>query len=361
MKNICFFTNRMTSGGSERVISYLANEFCKDYDVSILTMTCAKSDYYLDERVKHIPMEDKLSKNNHSILLNLKRINNLKKFIKENKEATYISFVTLPSYILLLFRKRIKGKIITAVRNDPKQMHKSLLDKLLVRTLYHKSDAFIFQTNEAKNYYIGMGIDIKKQAILPNPVTEKFLKEPYVGEREKIIVNVGRLIPQKNQKLLINAFKIVKTCYPEYKLYIYGVGKLENKLNRLIQELQLQDSVLLKGNCKSLEDELYNKKMFVLSSDFEGMPNALIEAMSLGVPSISTDCSGGGARELLADNRGILVGFGDEKELANAMIKLIENEELCSMYSNNAYDYCKKNVPENIIKLWKDYITEVEE
>ena len=136
MGKIVFFTNRMTKGGSERVISYLANGLCNRHSVDIVTMTSAPSDYELYEKVNHIPMEKEQAKNNHSLTTNYKRLQNLKRYISENEDATFISFVTLPSYILLLLRRRIKGKIIVTVRNDPKASHRHFYDRWLVGQLY---------------------------------------------------------------------------------------------------------------------------------------------------------------------------------------------------------------------------------
>lgn len=179
MNKIVFFTNRMTKGGSERVISYLANGLYERYCVDIVTMTSAPSDYELSEKVKHVPMETGRAKNNHSLITNYKRLQNLKRYISENENATFISFVTLPSYILLWFRKRIKGKLIVTVRNDPKASHCHFYDKWFVKHLYPKADGMVFQTKEAQNYY--EDIKVKNPVILPNPLNEKFDKLPYTN------------------------------------------------------------------------------------------------------------------------------------------------------------------------------------
>lgn len=289
--DIVFFTNRMTKGGSERVISYLANDLSKDHDVTILTMTSAVSDYFLEDNVKHSPLENKKAGNNHSVLVNISRVLMLRKYIKKHPNAIYISFVTLPSYILLLFRRLVKGPIIVTVRNDPEQQHKTVLDKYLVKLLYPKADAMVFQTREQAQFY--KNITIKKQAVLPNPVNEQFIKKPYDGIRDKEIVTVGRLIKQKNQELLIKTFAKMSSDYPEYVLKIYGEGYLREFLEKLIKELQMEDRIFLQGSVSDLQSRIYKASAFVLSSDFEGIPNALLEAMALGLPVVSTNCSGG--------------------------------------------------------------------
>lgn len=354
---IVFFTNRMTSGGSERVISYLANELSKANDVTILTMTSAKSSYYLTDGVKHIPLEDRPAKNNHGIITNVKRIIRLKKYIKEHPEAYYISFVTEPSYILMALRRYLgnKGKAIVTVRNDPKQQHKHFYDKILVRILYPKADAMVFQTVEGERYY--SNIKIKKAVILPNPVNEQFIKEPYDGIRKREIINVGRLVKQKNQKMLIEAFEEVHREYPDYKLLIYGDGPLKNVLNETIKNLNLQESVFLKGNIPDLQNVIYDAEMFVLSSDYEGMPNALLEAMALGIPVISTRASGGGPETIIQNEKnGILVDIDNKEQMAHAIISLIGEKNKLRELSHNAAKISEKYSPKATLNAWDKFL-----
>lgn len=357
---IVFFTNRMISGGSERVISYLANELSKDNDVTILTMTSAKSDYYLCPKVKHTPLEDKPAVNNHSIIRNLSRVRKLQKYMQSHAGAFYISFVTEPSYILMLLKRCLnrEGRAIVTVRNDPKQQHKHLYDKLLVKILYPKADAIVFQTIEGEKYY--SYIKIKKAAILPNPLNEAFIRLPYIGDRRKEIVNVGRLISQKNQKMLIDAFVEVHKEFPEYTLAIYGEGPLKNALNKQIEDLGLNDSISLKGAVANLQDVIYDASLFVLSSDYEGMPNALLEAMSLGLPVISTRCSGGGPETIIQNGKnGILVEINNKPQMVNAIKAVISDRKYANILSANAAKISEKYSPKATLEAWKKFIKEV--
>jgi glycosyltransferase involved in cell wall biosynthesis len=184
-----------------------------------------------------------------------------------------------------------------------------------MKYLYKKADGFVFQTEDAAKYFEGI---IKCDSkIIPNPINPKFIKEPYKGEREKNIVTVGRLESQKNQKMLIEAFGKIESKYPEYSLLIYGDGSKKEELQDLIKEKGLENKVILKGKIDDVENVIDKAKMFVLSSDYEGMPNALMEAMALGLPCISTDCPCGGPRYLMENGKsGLLVPVGNSDAMA---------------------------------------------
>lgn len=129
-----------------------------------------------------------------------------------------------------------------------------------------------------------------------NPVEAERIPSQYRGERENVIVAAGRLAPQKNFSLLIKAFARFNKHHPEYTLRIYGEGELREELTNLTNSLQIAEKVELPGRSVSLLQEMNSAAMFVLTSDYEGMPNVLLEAMCMGMPVISTDCPSGGRK-----------------------------------------------------------------
>ena len=138
---------------------------------------------------------------------------------------------------------------------------------------------------------------------------------------------MGRLYPQKNQKMMIEAFAQVSERYPDWKLVIYGEGYLRKDLESLVERLKVKDKVLLPGRCETVIEEVAKSKVFCLSSDYEGMSNAMIEALCVGTPVISTKVSG--TDELIFDGEnGLLVKIGDTEGLAQAFVKLLSNQEL---------------------------------
>ena len=148
---------------------------------------------------------------------------------------------------------------------------------------------------------------------------------------------MGRLNQQKNYPLLLEAFQEFSKKHGDYVLEIYGKGPLEQKVRDQINHLALEDRVVMKGFCANVHEAIREAAFFVMSSDFEGMPNALMEAMALGMPCICTDCPCGGPRMLIRDGEnGLLVGVGQTDELAQAMCRLAEEPELAEELGRQA-------------------------
>ena len=351
---ILFVIGPLRKGGAERVVCNLSNELSKDNEVIIATTIDNKSDYHIDEKVKIICLDDD-SMADGFISKNIKRIKKLRNIIIYNNIDVAISFLPEPSYRLMIAKTK-KVKTIISVRNDPNIEYNSILKKIITKILYNKADGFIFQTKDAKSFF-NRRIQ-NKSTIIPNPINESFICKPYNGERNKTIVTVGRLVSQKNQQLLINAFYEIYQKHKDYKLKIYGDGELKNDLEKLIDELKMNDNILLMGNANNIKEEIYKDGIFVLTSNYEGMPNSLMEALALGIPSISTNCPCGGPKSLIEDKKsGLLVEVNNIKELVSSINYLIENPKIANKYGQTAnVDICRRLNPIIINEEWKKYI-----
>ena len=194
--------------------------------------------------------------------------------------------------------------------------------------------------------------------VIFNDVDPTFFETEYVGGKD--IVTLGRLSEQKNHKLLISAFARVADKHQEVNLLIYGKGQLADDLSAYINESGLENRVFLMGNTTEAEKVLSEAGYFVLSSDFEGMPNALMEALAVGVPSISTDCPCGGPKTLInAGENGLLVPVNDIEALAEAMDRLLSDEELSSNLSQNAKRLALSYKTDRVFAEWKKYVESV--
>jgi glycosyltransferase involved in cell wall biosynthesis len=169
------------------------------------------------------------------------------------------------------------------------------------------------------------------------------------------IVTAGRLIEQKNQKLLIEAFAKIRENHPQAVLKIYGDGHLKEELQNLIDRLGLYDVVELCGNVSDLHERTAGAKAFVLTSEFEGLSNALIEAMMLGIPCVTTDYPG--AEELIKDKKnGLVVHRGDVDGLVDALDKLLNDMSLSDSLHENCLKEAENYKKEVVISRWEKII-----
>ncbi len=367
---IMFICMSMGKGGAERVIMSLANELSGKNDISIVTLMNCEDAYKLNPTVKRVRV-DKAGHNGGFRLkklfkkISLVRQRRLRKIIMAEKPDTVIAFLPEPSLRLMLAGK-LSPKIrtiptIVSVRNDPKQEYKNPLIRFLAKRLYKNVGGMVYQTEDAKNYFDGI-IKTKNQVIISNPIHRSILVEPKSDAvRKDVIVSVGRLEPQKNQELLIKAFCGISDAERHgYILEIYGEGALRGPLEKLIGELGAEKKVFLKGRTDDVAQKLNNSKIFVFSSLYEGLPNALLEAMATGLPCISTDCPCGGPRSLIENGKnGLLVENNNEKDLREAICRLINDVDLRKKIAKNALAIRKSNDIMVIVDKWKDIISRV--
>ena len=252
--------------------------------------------------------------------------------------------------------KSITGKVIYSERGDPGDKEYSGLLGIIRKLAFERVDGFVFQSEGARNYF---SEKIKnKSTVIHNSVSipDGIFLKPCIN-REKKIVTVGRLHPQKNQKLLIDAFARIADDFPEYRLDIYGDGELEERLKEQIKRLGLENRVFLRGTKKNVLDYVYTASTFVLSSNYEGLPNALMEAIAIGVPCISTDCKPGGARTLIQDGiNGWIVPRENVTLLAEKIQEVISGKKKNEMLEKEAIKFRKAHSSKAVFDMWEKYI-----
>lgn len=354
---ILFYIGNLRKGGAERVVATLSNKLVEKNEIIIITTTDEKVEYNLDKNIKLFSLKD-FDGNKNSIVKNLIYLKKLKKYINEINPDIVLGFLPEPSYRLLLLKPFIKSPIIISDRNDPKMEYASFKSRIIMKILYKRANGFVFQTEEARDYFCKKIQD--KSVVIANPVDDKFFNVNYCGENSKEFINVGRLNEQKNQIFLIESFKEIIKKYPDYKLLIYGDGDMKEELSSYIIKNKLNDNVKLCGNVDNIENVLKDKKGFILSSRYEGMPNALMEAMSVGLPCISTNCPCGGPRELIKNNKnGLLIENENKEQLISSIIYIIENREKCISMSKTAKKEMNNYNCDKITAKWLDFMKEV--
>ena len=352
---IMFCLGSLGIGGAERVITNLANTFVKNNEVAIVVSTPKDKIYELDKKIRYEVIDSLTEKNKIKKIYN--RVKNTERIIKEFKPNIIIAFLPEPSIRISMLRKKIDIPVIVSVRDDPKIDYKKMRLYIPMKLYFKNADAFVFQTEEQRSYFSKRIQD--NSTIIFNPINSNFICKPFLGERKKKIISAGRLMPQKNQKLLIDAFSIVHKKHPDYELHIYGEGDLRNELQEQINELNLEKNVFLDGLTSNMKEKLYDSSMFVLSSRHEGLPNALLEAMALGTPCITTRFSGGGAEAIIKNNVNGLLVENDSNELSKAINYYIENKEIAKEHGINASEEMKQYTQEAITKKWYEYICSV--
>lgn len=357
---IAFYISSLGKGGAERVISNLVNYFSNDSNYEVyLILERPTIDYKVNNNVKTFILDSKVK--NYNIITKklryIKYINKLKKIFKVIKPDIIIPFLAVPAFMALLSKNK-DSKVIVAVRNDPKTEYTTILKRKMMLYLYPKADGFVFQTKEAQEYF--RNIINCKQTIIYNAISQDFLNYENHSIKQKKIVAVGRLHWQKNYPLLIDAFEVISKKYEDYKLEIYGEGDEKTKLQKLIADKGLIEKVILKGNVNDVKKYIGDAALFVMSSDFEGMPNSLIEAMALGLPVISTDCPCGGPRELINNKKnGILVEVNNKEELIKSIDMILDNNKYANSLGNEAKKIVEKVKPEIINKQWDTFIKDI--
>ena len=342
-------------GGAQRQNVLLAKELAlKGHEVTILSLSVDNNLYDLGDDIRYEFIPDRKI----GLLSIITRYTDIKKRLKELHPDLTVSFWYQPIYLCAMMSKKITGKLVYSERTDPgDSKYHGWLGTVRKITL-PRIDGFVFQSKGAQQYF-PLSVR-KKSTIISNPV---FIKEgdyPDVPKRRKAIVTVGRLHPQKNHKLLIEAFSKIASQFPDYVLEIYGDGELKAELQKQIVRLGLNDRVLLKGTSKKVFDLIYDSELFILSSDYEGVPNTLLEALALGIPCISTDCKPGGARELIEDGlNGIIVPLNDKEGLVTAMVKLLSDKPLAKKFSSKKNDTIRKHNPERIYNEWEKYFLKI--
>lgn len=318
MHKVVFYIGSLSRGGAERVIVTLANYLNKKGISCIVVTTYQREvEYQLDEGIERVVLSTPKKRNIFSRCINnIKQLLKLRDVVKKEHPNAVLSFMGEPNFRMLLSCFGLNTKKIISIRNDPEKEYPSFITRLFAKIFFKFADHIVFQTEDARKWF---PISVqKKSSIILNPVADVFYKTHFNGVRRNI-VTTGRLVPQKNHKLLIKAFSKIANKVDD-DLYIYGEGFLRAELEQLISELNLQDRIFLPGVVKNVAEKIKSAKLFVLCSNFEGLPNSLMEAMALKLPCVSTDCPCGGPRMLLNDD--YLVRKDDELHLSQLLLKI---------------------------------------
>ena len=363
VRKIVFHLNCLEQGGAERVVTNLANRFAKEgYQVIIATEWYGENEFQIDSDVRrvHVGLREGDEKKHHLIQF-LLRVKYLREFLKEEKPDILIPFARKALYRGLMAAYFMKIPVLISVRTDPAQHYIRISDKVQMRLLLPRADGCVFQTQGAREFFAPRLQDNSR--IILNPIHEKYIGVPKPEKRTKTVVQSGRLVDFKYQPMLVRAFVKVHEKHPAYDLKIFGGDSFDGTkeiLEDLIRENKAQDYIHLMGASDSLEKDMADAALFAFTSEWEGLPNALMEAMALGLPIVATDCPCGGPRTIMTNEvDGLLIPIKDEQALVNGINRLIENPDLAERLGTEARKIADRANGQAVYEQWRDYIEEL--
>lgn len=358
MKNIVFVTNSISFGGAAKMLCFVAESLAKrKYSVLIInlhsTVNTSGFEREIDKAVSVYRVADVPAGENKNVF----RIKEIIRAAKAFGAEVLIGFTNYPNMYAKIAGTVLGIPSVMSERGDPSRTMGKGLHSKLAKWIIDRSKGGVFQTDGAMEYY-GNGLK-KRGMVIPNPI---FIKGevPNISfaEREKSVVSVGRLDnEQKRYDIMLKAFKIFSEKHSDYVLKLYGMGEDEEKIRSWADELAISDKVLFMGLTKQAMQDMAPCGMFLITSDYEGISNSLLEAMAVGLPCVSTDHTPGGARLLIQDGEnGLLAPTGDFHALADAMCRFAENPELAEKCGVKAKEVVSRFEPKKIIDMWENYV-----
>ncbi|WP_035786059.1 glycosyltransferase [Butyrivibrio sp. XPD2002] len=407
-KHIVMYIGSLNKGGAERVMCNLAEYFYGiGYKVTLATTYLSDDEYELphaawkvlkseddenavkvlnpDEELRYVDLKGgepmgigriftalmPYEKGNRAQNFH-RRIEKLTNAWERLKPDIILSFLGKNNVMALQSALSLDIPVVVSVRATPSEEYATLGLKAAVKVLFPAAAGVVVQTTGAMDFF---GPLIRNKCrVLPNAINEEFMAHNVVPfeDRKKVIVSVGRLDDNKNQKVIINAFSYFVKKHADYRLMIYGDGPTRDLLERLCGKLEILDEtgkgadgkVTFMGSVDRIADRICESEIFVLTSKTEGMPNALIEAMSLGLCCISTDCPCGGPADLIKNGRnGILIPMDSDVKMAtnifHALERLADDPAIARKMGGAALSVREEYNPDSVNAKWKEYFEEL--
>lgn len=352
---LAFFISSLSGGGAEKMLTTIANTLANNgNDVHVISLEKRPQFYSLNGNVT---LHAVSNRKHNKLMEQIKDYQFIKKCMKSIHADVNISFLTRCNLLLLLSGFLSKEKIIVCDRNNPLREHSKFVFSIS-NLLYKRANGVVVQTNQIKSFY-WKSLQ-KKIFVQENPIDIQSLEKQLDGSisnKENVVISIGRLEPQKDFETLIRAFAHVSPEFNDWKLKIFGVGEKKDYLQKYIDERQMTDKVVLCGHTKKPFLELRKSKIFVLSTHYEGFPNALCEAMAAGLQCISSDCVSG-PRELIENGvNGWLFEIGNDVQLATILKSCMSSND--TKHGTKAKESVKRLYLEKNITGWENIIKQV--
>lgn len=344
---IGFLVGEVHFGGGERILNMLISHFHeKKYDITIFSWN---KDWEKFNNLYEIILLNNYPKGGVGKFYSYRELKNI---LSTSKIDTLIVFNIGFAEVALWSAKAANIPIILSERVDPNFSPKSKLRRFYKKILFKYADGVVFQTNEVQNFY--KNFVRNNSIVIHNPIIDDNLPDISNIRRKEIVV-IARLSKEKRIETIIECFTKIKN--KDYKLIIYGEGPEKDNLNLLITKFGLRERIILKGKVNNIVEAINGSDIFVMYSEMEGMPNALIESMAMGLSCISTNFPSGGAKALINDGfNGILIDVNNKQHLIDALNRLIYDQVLNDSLKLNALNIRETHNKDIIMPKWENFI-----
>ncbi len=353
-KKILMITNDINYSGSAKMLAYIANGLCDMGNrVIVYTYAGGKPYYPLNCNIEYIPA----IKARKSYLDKMVYFLDINKVIRKKRPDAVVTFSPNSSVFSILCTAFTRIPVIVCERCDPYTEKGFLLR--FKRSIYNYAEGAVFQTEGAKKYY-SKRLQ-KKSVVIGNPVTSCRIERTPANKRNNDISFVGRFfVKQKRQDIMLKAFQKITAENDLVRLVFYGGGPDLPHIRQMAEQMNVSHKVCFMGEVGNILEAIKDTAVFVLTSDYEGIPNALIEAMAVGLPVVVTDCSPGGARLLVEDMvNGLLVPAGDVDKIAQAVLFMLNNSDFADACGSKAQQITETYSSQKILQEWNEYIRKV--
>ena len=407
MKKICLFISSLNKGGSERVMVNLAGRFAAAGTETVLvTQYREKNEYPLPAGVRRVYSELTPEEQGGRLQNLVRRYRKLQRIWETEQPELILSFIGKNNIMAVLTARKLQIPVVVSVRSDPFMEYpkEEPLLRLAARAVFPKAAGIVLLTERCRDFFGESGKTQKKIVILPNLLAEEFaqlnhastdefaqtdhapakeLTEPEIAEhcpgdaeqdrtelrteaenaeKRLLLTAIGRLDENKNQAMMIRAYERIRREFPDSCLEIYGDGPDREKLEQLIISMDAEEQIRLMGSTDQVPQVLKRTAVFMLCSGFEGMPNALLEAMMLGTACIATDCPIGGPAEVIrSGENGILIPVNDEEALAAALRELLSDPAGRNRIAREAAKIAELYDPAKAFERWREYLDGIAE
>lgn len=356
---VVLLTPSNIAGGAERVLSSLANQFAASkLDTWFIQFDKNSNFYNIEEGVHKAALEIEAGDRRgiSKWILFPEYYNSLKRMLQKIEPDVVISFLFLTNVVGVICCRNLKIPIILSERNDPGKYN--TVQKKIMNLIYPKCNGMVCQSavvaDRCKKDY-----KIRSITVISNPITKDQVGE-YIPNKTDNILAVGRFIPQKNFRLLIDAFSEIIHKYPSKTLTIYGDGPLRSELENLIVEKALEDKIFLPGIESNPIKRHSDSCLFIMSSKFEGYPNVLAEAMANGMTCIAPNVPTGTINEMISHGvNGYIYPVDSKEQLITCINRALSNKEESESITKEAREIYKKIMIDNISGNWIEFIYSV--